>query len=220
MLGEAFGGWRSPSKFLRLGEEYQPVPVREEIIITPDKANAVYYAGFGFPMRDDDPEYPAVTISGYMLGGGFLNSRLATRIRQKEGISYSVRGGFEASALDKYTRFTASMIYNPQNVEKLGVAFREEIERAAQGGFTAEELSAAKTGWLKAREVGRSSDGTLAGTLSSYLFIGRNLGFDAQHDAMVRSLTLEQVNVTIKKHLDYARMITVKAGDFKKPTKP
>ena len=35
---------------------------------------------------------------------------------------------------------------------------------------------------------------------------------------MVRSLTREQVNAAIKKHLDYARMISVKAGDFKKAT--
>ena len=118
-------------------------------------------------MRDDDPDYPAVSLGGYMLGGGFLNSRLATRIRQKEGISYGVRGGFGASSLDKNASFNASMIYNPQNVARLETAFREEIERAAREGFTAEELEAAQTGWLKAREVSRASDGSLAGTLSN-----------------------------------------------------
>ena len=50
------------------------------------------------------------------------------------------------------------MIYNPQNVEKLGAAFREEIERAAREGFTAEELEAVKTGSLKSRQVSRSSE--------------------------------------------------------------
>ena len=216
VLRESVGDWKSPSKFVRIGEDYQPVSAREEIIPTPDKANAVYLAGYGFAMRDDDPEYPAVTIGGYMLGGGFLNSRLATRIRQKEGLSYGVRGGFGASPLDRDASFNASMIYNPENVDKLRAAFREEIERAARDGFTAEELEAAKTGWLKSREVARASDAALAGSLSSYLFIGRDLHFDAQREAMVRALTREQVNATIKKHLDYARMISVKAGDFKK----
>lgn len=41
-------------------------------------------------LRDDDPDYPALILGNYILGGGFLNSRLATRIRQKEGISYGV----------------------------------------------------------------------------------------------------------------------------------
>ena len=64
-------------------------------------------------------------------------SRLATRIRQKEGLSYGVGGGFNASPLDKDASFSASMIYAPQNLAKLGAAFREEIERAARAGFSA-----------------------------------------------------------------------------------
>lgn len=216
VLRETFGSWKSPAKFARIAEDYQPVKAREEIILTPEKANAIYLAGYGFAMRDDDPEYPALSVGGYLLGGGFLNSRLATRIRQKEGLSYGVRGGFAASALDKDASFNASMIYNPQNVEKLTIAFREEIERAANAGYTAEELATAKTGWLKAREVARSSDAGLAATLSSYLFIGRDLRFDAEREAQVRSLELEKLNAVMKKHLDLQRMISVKAGDFQK----
>ncbi len=217
VLRESLGDWKSPSPFARIGEDYQPLGPRAEIIETPDKANATYLAGYGFAMRDDDPEYPAVTIGGYMLGGGFLNSRLATRIRQKDGLSYGVRGGFGASALDKNANFNASIIFNPQNAGKLATAFREEIERATKDGFTAEELEAAKTGWLKSRQVARASDAALAGSLSGNLFIGRDLQFDAQREAMVRSLTPEQVNAAMKKHLDYTRMLSVKAGDFKKP---
>jgi zinc protease len=171
-------------------------------------------------MRDDDPEYPALAIGGHMIGGGFLNSRLATRIRQKEGLSYGVGGGFSADPLDKDAQFFAQMIYAPENLRKLGIAFREEIERAATEGFTAEELEAAKTGWLKSREVGRSSDSSLAGLLNNYLYYSRNLGFDAAREDRVRKLTREDVNAAIKKHLTYARMISVRAGDFKKVAQP
>jgi zinc protease len=101
-------------------------------------------------------------------------------------------------------------------VKRLSTAFREEIERAAREGFTAEELNAARTGWLKSREVGRSSDGTLAGTLSHYLHLGRDFTFDAKLEDAVRKLTVEQVNAAMKKYLVYDRMITVKAGDFSK----
>jgi zinc protease len=76
-------------------------------------------------------------------------------------------------------------------------------------------LEAAKTGWLKARQVSRATDSTLAGLLSSHLYLGRDLQFDAQRDELVRNLTREQVNAAMQKHLDYSRMISVKAGDFK-----
>jgi zinc protease len=219
VLRASFADWKSPGPFVRIGEDYREIAAREETVQTPDKANAVYLAGFGFPMRDDDPEYPAIAIGGHMIGGGFLNSRLATRIRQKEGLSYGVGGGFSASPLDRYATFSAHMIYAPENVQKLGQAFREEIERAARDGFTSDELEAAKTGWLKSREVSRSTDAALAGLLSSYLFFNRDLTFDAEREQKVRELTPAQVSATIKKHLDYARMILVKAGDFAKGTK-
>ena len=112
------------------------------------------------------------------------------------------------------------MIYAPENVQKLGTSFREEIERAAAEGFTAEELEAAKVGWLKSRQVNRSTDSSLAGLLSGHLFLGRDLSFDAEREEKVRNLSLGQVNAVIKKYLNYARMILVKAGDFAREAKP
>jgi zinc protease len=216
VLTETFGNWKSPAPYERIADPYEQITPRTEIVNTPDKANAIYLAGYSFPLRDDEADYPAVAISGYMIGGGFLNSRLATRIRQKEGLSYSVRGGFSASALDKNGGFSASMIYNPTNIDKLEAAFRDEVEKTTREGFTAEELAAAKAGWLKARKVGRSTDGDLAGTLNWYLFLGRDLMFDAKREAAVEALTVEEVNAATKKYLDSSRLIIVKAGDFKK----
>ena len=91
-------------------------------------------------MRDDDPDYPALVLGNYMLGGGFLNSRLAVRIRQKEGLSYGIGSQFAASPLDKSGSFVAFAIYAPQNVAKLEKAFREEIDRVLKDGFTAQEV--------------------------------------------------------------------------------
>ena len=114
-----------------------------------------------------------------MLGGGFLNSRLATRIRQKEGLSYGVGSGLNASSLDRVRPFTATAIYAPQNVAKLEAAFKEEIERMLKDGFTAEEVAAAKSGYLQSRQVTRAQDNELAGRLNNYLFLDRTLDWDA-----------------------------------------
>jgi zinc protease len=176
-------------------------------------------AGCGFAMREDDPEFPALRIGGHLIGGGFLNSRLATRIRQKEGLSYGVNGGFFASPLDRDARFAAFMIYNPANLAKLETAFREEIEKVVKEGFTAEELQAGKTGWLKSRKVARSSDSALSRTLSTFLFYGRDLMWDAKQEEAVQNISLAQVQDAVRKYLDYSKIISVKAGDFSKPTK-
>jgi zinc protease len=215
VLQEKFASWKNPNAYKRIARDYENVAVRNERILTPDKANAFYVAGFGFPMRDDDADYPALTISGYMIGGGFLNSRLATRIRQKEGISYSVAGSYRADPLDKDGTFIARMIYNPENLPKLETAFKEEIERVAKEGFTTEELEAAKSGWLRSQKVSRSRDGAIASTLNNYLFYGRDYNWNAQREEKIKNLTLDQVNAATKKHLDFTRMTLIKAGNFK-----
>jgi zinc protease len=216
VIKETFGDWKSPSPFKRIESNYIPVAAKTEVIQTPDKANANFVAGYGFAMKNDHPDFPALTIGGYMLGGGFLNSRLATRIRQKEGLSYGVGGSFYASAMDENGGFSGRAIYNPQNVDKLEAAFKEEIEKAAKEGFTQEELDAAKSGWLQAQKVNRSGDNGVAGKLSQYLFMDRTFAWDADFESKVEKLTLAEVNAAMKKYLDYSKMIVVKAGDFKK----
>ena len=96
LLSELFGNWKSPSPFTRIANTAIPVKTINESVETPDKANAFFVATYNFEMRDDNPDYPSLVLGNYMLGGGFLNSRLATRIRQKEGLSYRVGSQFSA----------------------------------------------------------------------------------------------------------------------------
>ncbi|MGA0799997.1 MAG: M16 family metallopeptidase, partial [Steroidobacteraceae bacterium] len=100
-LGALLANWQAPMKFERASERFFDVPGAETQILTPDKANAFMVAQLNLPLRDDHPDYPALVIANYMLGGGFLNSRLAVRIRQQEGISYGVGSFLNASPLDE-----------------------------------------------------------------------------------------------------------------------
>jgi predicted Zn-dependent peptidase len=54
-------------------------------------------------------------------------------------------------------------------------AFREEVDRALKDGFTAEEVAAAKSGYLQSRQVTRAQDSGLASRLTNYRFIGRTM---------------------------------------------
>lgn len=219
LITESFGQWKSTQPFERIISKKMPYSILNENIETPDKANAFFYVSYNFELRDSDPDYPALVVGNFMLGGGFLNSRLATRIRQKEGLSYGVGSGFSASALDNYGTFTAYAIYAPENVEKLEAAFLEEIQKVIDEGFTKEEVSAAVNGWLQSRNVTRAQDRSLANTLSSYLFIDRTLLWDAELEKKVSELTPEQIHSAMKKYIRPELMNIVKAGDFAKGKK-
>ncbi|HKB67331.1 MAG TPA: pitrilysin family protein [Pyrinomonadaceae bacterium] len=218
LAGDLFGNWKSPKPFARVPSVYKDVAAVNQSFPTPDKANAFFVAGLNLKIRDDNPDYPALLLGNYMLGGGFLNSRLAARIRQKEGLSYGVGSGITISAFDEYGRFIANAIYAPQNVEKLEAAFKEEIARMLKDGFTVEEVEAAKSGYLQSRQVSRAQDNELASRLNNYLFIGRTLQFDADLDGKLQALTPEQIIAAMRRHIDPAKITIIKAGDFaKKP---
>jgi len=149
LVEELFAGFKNRKGFTRLVDTYQDRPVLRQSVETPDKESAVFAAGLRIPMRDDSADYPAMVLGNFMTGGGFLNSRLAVRIRQKEGLSYGVRSSFNASAFDSDAQFGSFAIYAPQNSERLVAAYQEEIAKIVEKGFTDEEIAEAKKGWLQ-----------------------------------------------------------------------
>jgi len=216
ILTSLFAGWKSPRRYERIPSPYQDVAATSQSIETPDKANAMFLAGVNVEMRDDDPAYPAFLLGNEILGGGFLNSRLATRIRQKDGISYGVGSFVNVSSEDRSGRFIGYAIYAPENAAKVEAAFREEVERAVREGLTADELDKARLGWLQNQTVSRSNDRALAGDLQGKVYLGRTMAFDADLERRVGALTLEDVNGVLRRFLDPARIVVVKAGDFAK----
>jgi len=211
---QLFGGWKAPKPFTRVTSDYFNVPAQSKTFETPDKAQAIYLAGENLNLRDDDPDYPALVFGNYMLGGGFLNSRLLTRIRVKEGLSYGVGSQLSADAFDKSGGFTMFAIYAPQNLAKLEKAFHEEIDRVLADGFTDDEITQAKSGWIQGRNVGRAQDGSLAASMSSYLFMGRTLAWDADFEKKVMALDGAQIKAALRKHIDPSKFVVMKAGDF------
>ena len=162
------------------------------VIDTPDKANATYVAGLMFPLRDDDPDYPALVL----------------------GLSYGVTSSLTASSWDKRATLTISAICNPQNMGRVEKAAKEELDRLLQDGVTQEELDKAKQGYLEARQVGRSSDQALTGMLSNLRQLDRTMAFDADMDKKIEALTPEAVDAALRNHIDAKKLTVVVAGDL------
>lgn len=218
LVSELFGGWKSPSKYARLTNKFYDAPAVNQKFETPDKANAFFVARTNIRLNDSDPDAAAMEVADTLLGGGFLNSRLATRIRQKEGLSYGVGSQFILPSQDDNAGLLAFAIYAPENLEKLETAFNEEIARVLKDGFTDEEIKEAVTGMILAEQRSRASDARIAGTLANYLYIGRDFTWDAQYEAKLQALTADAVNAAVRRNLRQNAISIFKAGDFaKKP---
>jgi zinc protease len=215
-LTDAFGSFTSSAKYERIKKGFAETTPVNETIETPDKANAMFMAGVRLKLSDTDSNYPGAVMGNYMLGGGFLNSRLATRIRVKDGLSYGAGSTLSASSIDQNGRFVAYAIAAPQNVAKVETAFKEELARALKDGFTDKELDTDRAGWLQNRQGQRSEDQGLARLLAARAQDDRTMAWDEAFENSVRKLTATDVNAAMKSLIDPAKISIVKAGDFKK----
>ena len=219
VLQKAMTGWTAAKPYARIARPVtsQP-PGTQQRINTPDKANATYTAGLLLPLKDDDPDYPALVMANFILGGNTLSSRLGDRIRQQEGLSYGVNSSFSAAALDQRANFTVTAISHPQNIAKVAQAAREEMERLSRDGVSGAELARAKASYLQQLKVMRTNDGALAGMLNSLLLNRRTFVYDSELENKIESLTPEQVSEAFRQHIDLQKLIIISAGDFEKMT--
>jgi zinc protease len=218
IASEAFGTWKSKTPF-------KPVPVSlaattnaKHTIETPDKANALFIAGETFPLKDTDPDYPALLLVNYMLGENSLDSRLPARIRVKESLSYAVQSVLTIGTFDRAGQWATLAISNPTNSDKVSAAFFDEMRTIVKDGFSAEEVEKSKTAFLQRRALSRTNDLALANQLANALYFGRTMSFDGEIDQKIGSLTTDQVNAVLRRYLDPSKMMVVMAGDFAKIT--
>jgi len=117
--------------------------------------------------------------------------------------------------IDKGNGFFSYAIYAPQNAEKLEKTFNEEIKRILETDIPADELAAAKSGWLQSRSVSRSQDAELMRSLVNQSFYGRTMAWDADLEKRVQALDAPTIRAALGRHLVPANFSIVKAGDFK-----
>lgn len=215
LMQQLFDDWKSPRPYQRIPMIYQQIdPINRELT-TPDKANAVFRAGMNLRLRDDHPDYAALIVGNYLLGGS-ADSRLWRRIREQEGLSYNVASTLSASAFDEHGEFSLYAIYAPENRARLESAVQEELAGVMKEGFTTEEVETAKAGYLQARRMARSQDKALAERLVNYLSRHRTLQWDIEFEAKIAALTPESILAAMRRHLDFNKLTMVKAGDFTK----
>ena len=216
-LGQIFDGWNSSVTYERVNEPAPEGIKGERITInTPDKKNATYYAALLRRMTDADPDYEALLIGNYVLGGGPLSSRLADRVRKKDGLSYTVGSQFRAESIDEQAMFSIYAISNPDNTEKVASTIQEVIQKYFDEGIEDDELTKAMDSYLNKRKGGRAEDQRLASLLRKNLEVGRDMSFFAKSDETMANLTKDKVESAMKSFLDLKEMIIVTAGDFEK----
>ncbi len=216
-LTKIFAGWKTAIPYDRIPRTvFAGIKGNRSTIQTDDKESAIFIAGLTFEMRDTDPDYTAMAMGNYILGEMGFTSRLTDRLRQNEGWSYSSGSQLRVDSRDRAAAFVAFASCKPIYTDNVDKAVMEEIRRILKDGVKADELAAARHGYLEALKVERGSDGHLASMLQGGLHLGRTFAFTAELQKKIAALTVRDVNQALAAHLDVNRLVIVRAGDFTK----
>jgi zinc protease len=214
-LTTALNKWNAGAAYKRTPEPYRDIKPAQMQADTPDKANAFYIAGSMLKLQDTDPDFTALSLANFMLGGS-ENSRLWMRIREKDGLSYNVRTRLNVSSFEPNSTWSVYAIYAPENRQRIEAGIREEFERALKDGFTETEVKEAIAALLNYRKLSRAQDANLVSGWITYMETGRDFKWSAESDKKVAALTVEQVNAALRKDLQPQSFSSVAAGDFSK----
>lgn len=212
-IEKSLSQWRKADTYVYIPDPYDDFASKTFVLETPGKANAIFLGKLLLPLQNTAPDYPALVVANYLLGGS-ESSRLFKAVRAEQGLSYSIHSGVNASSFEPSAEWTIQAIYSPDNREKVADTIAKTIADIKDKGFTQEELEHGIEAIIKLRALSRSQDNTLSAAWLRYLESGRDFTWHAQMEEKFKQLRLEDINQAARKYLDFDKMSKAFAGDF------
>lgn len=164
-------------------------------------------------MRRDDPDYFALFVGNYVLGGGGFASRMMEEVRQKRGLAYSAYSYFAPYA-EKGVFLMGAQTRKDQAEETLAV-MRETLASYVAEGPTEAELDAAKKNLIGGFPLRIDSNKKIHDYLAIIGFYGLPLDYLDQFVTKIEAVTVADVRDAFLRRLDPGRMVTVVVGGAK-----
>ena len=160
--------------------------------------------------KRDDPDFFALTVGNYILGGGGFVSRLTSEVREKRGLSYSVYSyfspGLHAGA------FTIGLQTRPDQAQQALKVSREVLARFVQEGPTQAELEAAKSNLIGGFPLLIDSNRKLLGNVSNIAWNNLPLDYLDNWTRQIDKVSVDYVRAAFARKLQPERMVTVVVG--------
>lgn len=166
---------------------------------------------FGYPaLAATDADYYPASLLNYRLGGGSFASQLTQQLREGKGYTYGIRSGFSGSTI--VGPFTISSGVRT-NVTYESTSLIKEILENYGKNFNESDLEVTKGYMLKS---GARAFETLNSKLNMLINIS-NYGYPddyaKQREAIVKALTVEDVQALAIKYIHPDKMIYLIVGD-------
>ncbi len=193
-------------------EVTRPEAFTEKIVSMPSAAQLHFFMGH-VGVRRDSPDYYKLLVMDYVLGTGpGFTDRLSARLRDREGLAYTVNANITGSATTQPGVFTCYIGTDASNFARVKKEFLEELRRIRAEPPSAREVEDAKKYLIYRLPFQYTTNDRIAAQL---LYVERyHLGFHYPEDyrKAVAAVTPAEVQEVARKYLDPDHMILVAAG--------
>ncbi len=208
LLDSTFGALPAASEAVKLPE--LPLPKKGEVVVL-DADLTQSQIVFAQPGLDwHDPDYFALFLVDYILGGGEFSSRLMMEAREKRGLTYGIYTWLWD--LDRADLWGGSVTTPNATAGKMLGIIRAEWRRMAESGPTPEELAKAKTYLIGSYPLYFSSTMSIAETVNAIHYGGFDRDYIDRRNAAISAVTLADAKRVAKRLLDPDRLIFVIIG--------
>lgn len=153
-----------PEKSAPVDTEEAPLQNAGKTILLPLDTPQTFITAGASGIKRKDKDWHAAVVMNYILGGSAFDARLMKEIREKRGLTYGVYSaisGMKRAALIQANLSTS----NEKAAEALKI-LREEWEKMAKNGVTAQEIKDAKGYLTGSLLLELTSTGDVSGTLN------------------------------------------------------
>jgi zinc protease len=162
----------------------------------------------------ENPDYYAIQVMNYILGGGGFSSRTLDSIRNERGLAYSVYSYFSAEK----GHGTFELVMQTKNetaLEAIRIA-KAEIRRVREELVTEEELSDAKDYLTGSFPLRFDTNRKVANFLAQVEYFQLGLDYPERYADFIKKVTREDVQHVAQKYLKPETLITVIVANQKK----
>ncbi|MFQ6078149.1 MAG: M16 family metallopeptidase [Thermodesulfobacteriota bacterium] len=161
----------------------------------------------------ENPDYYALSVMNYILGGGGFGSRLLEEIRVKRGLAYSVASFFDPG---KYPGSFQIVLETQNSSAREAISLSlQQMERIRRELVSEKELEVAKNYLIGSFPLRLDTQGKLANFLTQVQYYGLGLDYPEKYPSLIRSITREEVLRVAKAYLHPENYILVIAANLK-----
>lgn len=162
----------------------------------------------------NNPDYYALSVMNFILGGGGLTSRLMRAIREERGWAYDVHSFFSARRLPG--PFLVGLQTKNETARPAIDEVLHQIRRIREDGITTEELEEAQGFLTGSFPLRIDTNRDVVSMLTAIEFYGLGLDYPERYPQMILAVTREDVLRVARKYLHPDQGILVVIADLEK----